>query len=52
MLFMYPLRIWISQFDLNYAIQIPLTTLIVAIGSYMTTYVISRFSLGKYLISC
>ena len=50
MLFMYPFRLWIAQFNLNYAIQLPLTVLIIGVMSYVTSRIISKLPFGKYII--
>ena len=50
MLFMYPFRLWIAQFNLNYAIQLPLTVLIIGVMSYVTSWIISKLPFGKYII--
>jgi peptidoglycan/LPS O-acetylase OafA/YrhL len=50
MLFMYPFRIWIIQFNLNYAIQIPVTVIVVGACSFLISWVISKLPIGKYVI--
>lgn len=50
MLYLYPFRIWIAQYNLNYAIQLPLTVLVVGSASTITTWLISKFKYGKYVI--
>lgn len=50
MVFMYPFRIWIAQFNLNYALQLPLTVLVVFAISYSVSWLISMLPFGKYII--
>lgn len=50
MVFMHPFRCWIAQFNLNFAIQIPVTVLIVGICAFATSWAISKLQFGKYLI--
>lgn len=50
MLFMYPLRHWIAGFNFNYAIQLPLTVIIVGLLSFITSLSISKLPFGKYII--
>lgn len=50
MLFMYPFRLWIAEFNLNYAIQLPLTVIIVGSLSFFTSWGISKLPFGKYII--
>lgn len=50
MLFMYPFRLWIEQFQLNYAIQLPLTALVVGVFSYCASWCLSKLPFSKYLI--
>lgn len=50
MLFMYPFRLWILQYQLNYIFQIPITVLVVGILSVLFTWLLSRIPFTKYLI--
>lgn len=50
MLCVYPFRIWIAQFNLHYAIQIPITVCITFFFSVIISWIISKFSFGKYII--
>lgn len=50
MLFMSPFRKWISIFNLNYIIQIPLTAFTIGACSLLLTWLISKFPHSKYII--
>lgn len=50
MLILYPFRMWIGQFNLNYAIQIPITVIMVGTCSFFISWVISKLPIGKYII--
>ena len=50
MLFLHPFNIWIAQYNLHYAIQIPLTTLVVSLSSFSFAYILSKLPYGKYII--
>lgn len=50
MLFLYPFRLWIAQFNINYAIQMPVTVVVVGICSFLVSWVISKLPIGKYII--
>ena len=50
MLIMYPFRIWIAQYNINYIIQIPVTVVFVGICSVILSWLLSKLSFGKYLI--
>lgn len=50
MLFMYPFRLWIAQFNLHYAIQIPITAFSIGVCALIFTIVLSKLPFGKYLI--
>lgn len=50
MLIMYPLRLWIVQFDLNYYLQIPITVILVGLLSFIFIAILSRLPFSKLLI--
>lgn len=50
MVFMYPFRIWIAQFNLHYALQLPITVLVVFVLSYISSLLIYKLPFGKYII--
>lgn len=50
MLFTYPFRIWISQFELASYIQIPVTVVFSGICAFVLVYLISKLPFGKYII--
>lgn len=49
MLFLLPLRYWLTQFHINYIIQIPLTALFVGIVSYLFVWILSKIPYSKLL---
>lgn len=50
MIFLFPFRLWIAQFNLHYAIQMPLTVIVVGFCSFLASLGISKFPIGKYII--
>ena len=50
MLFMYPFRLWIAQYNFHYAIQIPLTAFIVGISALFLCCLSSKLRFSKYII--
>lgn len=50
MVLMYPFCHWIAQFKIHYALQIPLTVIIVGFGSFVISYCLNKLPFGKYLI--
>lgn len=50
MLFLTPLRYWLTQFHINYVIQIPLTALFVGCVSYLFVWGISKLPKSKWLL--
>lgn len=49
MLFLLPLRYWLTQFHINYIIQIPLTALFVGTLSYIFVWVLSKIPHSKFI---
>lgn len=50
MVFMYPFRLWIANFNLHYAVQLPLTVLVVGVCAFLVSWAISKLPFGKYII--
>ncbi len=50
MIFLYPFKIWIAQFNLNYAVQIPITVVLVGVCSLLISDLLSRLPFGKYIV--
>lgn len=50
MLFLHPFNNWIRQFNLNYAIQIPITVLVIGGLSLGFSWIISKLPFGRFLI--
>lgn len=50
MLLMHPFRMWISQLNLHYAVQIPLTVVVVGAFAFIVTAILSKLPFSKYLI--
>ena len=50
MVILFPFKQWIGDYNLNYAIQIPITVLVVAPLSYLASWGISKLPFGKYII--
>lgn len=50
MVFMYPFKNWISRFGLNYALQIPITVIVVGICSFLSVWAISKTKVGNYIV--
>ncbi len=48
MLFLKPLRYWLTDFHINYMIQIPLTALFVGILSYIFVWALSKIPYSKF----
>lgn len=49
MLFLQPLRFWLTQFHINYIFQIPLTALFVGAVSYLFVRILSQLPKSKWL---
>ena len=50
MLFMYPFRQWIAQYNINYAFQIPITVFVVGCVSFLATVLLSKIPYSKYIL--
>ena len=50
MLFMYPFRLWIAQYHINYVLQIPITVLCIGIVSFCFVWIVSKIPFGKYIV--
>ncbi len=49
MIFLKPLQVWLTQFHINYVIQIPLTALFVGIFSFFFVWGLSKLPKSKWL---
>ena len=49
-LFLKPIRIYLTQYHINYLIQMPLTALFVGLVSFVFVYLISKLPKSKYII--
>ncbi len=49
MLFLTPLRYWLTQFHIHYAIQIPLTAFVVGLLSFAFVFCLSKLPKSRYL---
>lgn len=50
MLFLHPFNNWIAQFNLNYAIQIPITVLVIGSISLGFSWILSKMPFSRFLI--
>lgn len=50
MLFMYPFNQWISQFHINYVIQVPISVTCVGVLSFIFTWLLNKLPFSKYIL--
>lgn len=49
MVFLYPLKHWLTSFHINYIIQIPITALLVGVVSFAVVWFLSKNRVSKFL---